>query len=57
MNEKGLTTTDPQAHDEYIAQTAAPAFTDEKPEAGYATALNIVVNPLKVRFARIYLKS
>lgn len=51
MNEKGLTTaTDPQVHDEYIAQTATPAFTDEKPEAGHATALNIVVNPLKVSF-------
>lgn len=52
MNEKGLTTTDPQGHDEYIAQTAPPVFTDEKPETGHATALNIVVNPLKVSFAK-----
>jgi hypothetical protein len=60
MNEKeenGLTGKDPLAHDEFVAQAPVTSKTDERPQSGHATALNIVVNPLKVSFAKIHSKT
>jgi hypothetical protein len=54
--EKELTGKDPLAHDEFVAPDPVTTKTDERPQSGHATALNIVVNPLKVSFAKISLQ-
>ncbi|KAJ5358928.1 uncharacterized protein N7496_011341 [Penicillium cataractarum] len=48
--EKVLTGKDPLAHDEFVTEPA-PTKAEERRPSGHATALNIVVNPLK-RFAK-----
>lgn len=50
--EKVLTTKDPLAHDEFVTEPA-PTKVEERRMSGHATALNIVVNPLKVSFAKL----
>lgn len=52
-DEKELTAKDPLAHDEFVAQAPVSTTAEERPQSGHATALNIVVNPLKVSFAKI----
>lgn len=60
MNEKPEgehTGKDPLAHDEFVAQGPLPANAEERRPSGHATALNIVVNPLKVSFSMISAKT
>lgn len=57
MNEKEPTPKDALAHDEFVAQAPAATKAEDRPQSGHATALNIVVNPLKVSFAKLHSKT
>jgi hypothetical protein len=55
-DEKGLTGKDPLAHDEFATEATSPTNGDER-RPSHAAALNIVVNPLKVSFAKVNSKT